>query len=346
MELFEKKDSKFYWYDFKVRGKRYRGSTKETTITRAEKVAALKLSQAIEGIDPLDRKAPTLQQFSIRFLKWVKTAKLEEQSRTYYRDGWRLLSKTKIVGRRLDYITRDDVEQLRFSGSAANANCALRTLSRMLHKAEEWNLIIKVPKFKRLVEHGRRLRLDEDAEEKLLAAAEACGWRRGSFELFRDIIILARDTGMRNRRELYRIRIENIDWKNRTIFVPDSKTPDGRRMVPMSDRVYEILRVRARGKREGWVFPSKRSKCGHLTNMAKRFRLAREKAGLPEDLVLYCGRHDYGTRVLSNTGNLAAVMKTMGHRDVKTAMKYQHPELEIVRLALNQANGPALQTSA
>ena len=26
----------------------------------------------------------------------------------------------------------------------------------------------------------------------------------------------------------------------------------------------------------------------------------------------------------------------MGHKDVKTAMQYQHPELEIVRAALNQ----------
>jgi hypothetical protein len=28
-------------------------------------------------------------------------------------------------------------------------------------------------------------------------------------------------------------------------------------------------------------------------------------------------------------------MKTMGHRDVKTAMYYQHPELEVVRAALD-----------
>jgi hypothetical protein len=28
-------------------------------------------------------------------------------------------------------------------------------------------------------------------------------------------------------------------------------------------------------------------------------------------------------------------MDSMGHADVKTAMKYQHPELEIVRQALN-----------
>jgi len=39
--------------------------------------------------------------------------------------------------------------------------------------------------------------------------------------------------------------------------------------------------------------------------------------------------------VLMRTGNLAAVMKTMGHRDVKTAMHYQHPELDIVRAALD-----------
>src|SRR5215472_10118459 len=31
VELYRKKDSRFYWYDFKVRGKRYRGSTKETS---------------------------------------------------------------------------------------------------------------------------------------------------------------------------------------------------------------------------------------------------------------------------------------------------------------------------
>ena len=48
------------------------------------------------------------------------------------------------------------------------------------------------------------------------------------------------------------------------------------------------------------------------------------------------GRHDYGTRILKRTGNLAAVMRTMGHKDVKTAMQYQHPELEIVRAALDQ----------
>jgi hypothetical protein len=40
----------------------------------------------------------------------------------------------------------------------------------------------------------------------------------------------------------------------------------------MSDRVCEVLRTRAGGRSEGWLFPSKRSKCGHLTDMGRQFR--------------------------------------------------------------------------
>jgi integrase len=329
VELFKKRKSKFYWYDFTVDGRRYRGSTKESNKTRAGAIAALKLANATEGRDPLPRKAPGLQEFSGRFLDWVKKVKLEHKTKRYYRDGWRLLAASPIAGMRLDKIMADDIEALSFTGSPSNANCALRTLRRILHKAEEWGVIRSVPKFKLVKEYGRSLRLDDDAERKLLAVAE---------QALRDAIILMRDTGMRNERELYRTRIENIDWKGRVIFVPDSKTPNGRRLVPMTDRVLDLLLVRCGERREGWLFPSKRSRSGHLTTLAKRFREARKKAGLSESLVLYCGRHDYGTRILKATGNLAAVMKTMGHKDVRTAMQYQHPEVEVVRQALNHNN--------
>lgn len=329
MELFKKRKSKYYWYDFTVAGRRYRGSTKESNKTRADAIAALKLANATEGRDPLPKKAPVLQDFSGRFLEWVKNVKLEHKTKLYYRDGWRLLTASPIAGMRLDRIMADDIGTLSFSGSPSNANCALRTLRRILHKAEEWGVIRSIPKFRLAKEYGRSLRLDDDAERKLLVVSE---------QPLRDVIILMRDTGMRNERELYRTRIENIDWNGRVIFVPDSKTPNGRRLVPMTDRVLDLLLVRCGNRREGWLFPSKRSKSGHLTTLARRFREARKKAGLSESMVLYCGRHDYGTRVLKATGNLAAVMKTMGHKDVKTAMQYQHPEVEIVRQALNHNN--------
>ena len=72
--------------------------------------------------------------------------------------------------------------------------------------------------------------------------------------------------------------------------------------------------------------------------MAKQFREARQEAGLPASLVLYCARHAFGTAIYEGTGNLAMVMKVMGHTDVRTAMRYQHPILDPVREAIDQRN--------
>jgi integrase len=143
----------------------------------------------------------------------------------------------------LDRITADVVEGVHFSGSPANGNNALRTLRRMLHKAREWKVIRDVPDFKLFKEEGRALRLDDEAEAKLL-----------SDQPLKDIIVLMRDTWMRNARELYPMRVENIDWNSRVIFNPNSKTKKGRRVVPMSDRVTNILPVRCADRTEGSVF--------------------------------------------------------------------------------------------
>jgi integrase len=277
VKLFKKPKSKFFWYDFTVRGRRYRASTQETKSVRALQIASLKLASVMERTDPLPTKPAVLREFADRFLDWVNGSRLEEKTRKFYRNGWRLLKSTAVAMLRVDRISGDCAEQLKFPGSAANANCALRTLRRMLHKAEEWKAIAHAPKIKMMKEHGRHLRLDDEAEKKLITGALACRWRPRTRELFRDIVILMRDTGMRNERELFRMRIENLDWQNRVIFVPDSKTAEGRRLVPMSGRVFEILRNRCEARQEGWVFPSKRSASGHLRSICNLFRKARTK---------------------------------------------------------------------
>jgi hypothetical protein len=161
VKLFKKPKSKLYWYDFTVRGRRYRGSTQETKYVRALQVASLKLASVIENTDPLQSKPTALSDFAERFMAWVDTGRLEEMTRKFYRNGWRLLKATPIADTRVNLITGDCAEQLKFPGSAANANCALRTLRRMLHKAEEWKMIGHAPRIKMMKEHGRYLRLDE-----------------------------------------------------------------------------------------------------------------------------------------------------------------------------------------
>jgi len=94
-----------------------------------------------------------------------------------YGNGWRLLAATKLGGMRLDMITKDEVEAVSFPAGAANRNRAVRTLRRMLHRAEDWKVISRAPRLKLAQEHERSLRLDEETEKKLLAGAAAGHWR-------------------------------------------------------------------------------------------------------------------------------------------------------------------------
>ena len=56
MKLFKNPKSRFYWYDFTVRGHRYRASTQETKSVRAQQTASLKLASVMERTDPLPTK--------------------------------------------------------------------------------------------------------------------------------------------------------------------------------------------------------------------------------------------------------------------------------------------------
>jgi len=235
---------------------------------------------------------------------------------------------TELAGMTLDRITTEEVDSLRLKGSPAWVNQGLRTLRRLLGKPAEWRVIAAVPTIKLVKEQGRELTIDQDSEAKLLTVGK---------QPMTDVLVILQDTGMRPD-EVFRIRIENIDWMRQIIFNPPGKTRASRRSVPISKRMFNILMVRCGEKREGWLFPSKRAAGGHLTTVAKQFREARRAAGLPEDLVLYCVRHAFGTAVYEATGNLAMVMKAMGHADARTAMHCQHPALDPVREAIDQRN--------
>jgi integrase len=50
------------------------------------------------------------------------------------------------------------------------------------------------------------------------------------------VLIMIQDTGMRSE-EVFRIRIENINWSRRLIFNPNGKTKAARRHVPISERL-------------------------------------------------------------------------------------------------------------
>jgi integrase len=313
-----------FHYDFAVDGRRFRGTTKEKTASRARMIEAALINDARQRKLTVRRRSLTLLEFSDRFLGWVGETHLEPKSKQYYRGGWKMLEATPIAAMRLSHITTDDAGVLRFAHSPANTNRALRTLRRMLGKAAEWGLIIAAPRVKLLKEEGRSALIDKDTQAALLAAAP---------QPLRDVAIIVLDSGMRPS-EVFQMCWEDLTWDPGTIFVPRGKTKRSRRYLPMSDRVIEALQARRNGQTEGWVFPSD-SECGHTITVAKAFANVRDDLGLSKEIVLYSGRHSFATKVMGATGDLSLVMRVLGHSNAQTAMIYQHPSLETVRAIVN-----------
>ena len=113
-------------------------------------------------------------------------------------------------------------------------------------------MIAVAPAVKLMQEVGRELTIDQETEAKLLAVAK---------QPMKDVLIAIQDTGMRPE-EVFRIRMEHIDWSQRLIFNPNGKTKAARRHVPISERILELLMVRCSDKREGWLFHRRRQKPG------------------------------------------------------------------------------------
>ena len=81
VKLFKKAKSKFYWFDFTVRGQRYRGSTGETKAARATKVASMTLARALQYGDLFPVKPSVMAELSDRFLSRLAEARLEEKTK-------------------------------------------------------------------------------------------------------------------------------------------------------------------------------------------------------------------------------------------------------------------------
>jgi integrase len=88
----------------------------------------------------------------------------------------------------------------------------------------------------------------------------------------------------------------------------------------------------------GWLFPSPKSKTGHLNSIAQSFAGAKARAGIDTRIVPYAARHTYGTYAMRATGNTFAVMKQMGHASLRSMEPYQHQEIDQLLDAVNQRN--------
>lgn len=349
MEIYRQSRSKYWYVTVYVDGQRKRKSTMQTTRSAAMEAAmemvrdARSEAPAIVASIPM----PTIEQFAVEtFIPFLDGCTLDPDTIRWYKNGWRMLSATLLKtaacpegtpyrNTPLDQVRSSEVDMLRAPGGAYNMNCMRRSLRRMITLALEKEILKVRPKVKLMRETQRTAVYSPELERRMLEAAE---------QPLTDIFLLILDAGIRPNESLH-LQWPDLLWDKSLIHVRGTKSEDSDRYVPMSDRVRQLLRVRAQGETSPWVFPSPRKKGYPLTPypIHKRFGKLREALGIPKDLVLYSGRHTFATDLLDRTGNIKLVSEVLGHASVTTTERYVHPEKKGLAEQINERNASRAQ---
>jgi integrase len=159
---------------------------------------------------------------------------------------------------------------------------------------------------------GRDRRVTPAEIEKILAASES--------EELRTIVILAVETAMR-RGELASLQWEDIDLKNKTAYLPKTKT-DVPRSVPLSPAAIKALKALPK-KTEGRVFALQ------AESMSQAFeRACEEHRANVHNLRFHDLRHEATSRLFEKGFNVMEVATVTGHKTLDMLKRYTHLRAE------------------
>jgi integrase len=311
--VFKPATSKYWWYKFTWRGEIVRESTKQTNRRVAEQMAAARKTQPAKGeVGIRDLKpAPTLAEFvKNEFRPFIERTHAEKKKTLlhYQYASSILLAHAPVAHARVDKISADLigglVESMQGRGlSVVTVNRALGCLRRMLKLAVEWKTI-RAPDSPIRLLPGEKLRervLTAEEDAAYFAAARQIGaaivqeyeraldgiqaTQRGEKPiaprdpyLLHDLSTILVECALRPE-EAYGLRRSEV--QDGALHVA-SKTPAGRRAVPLSDAALEILETRRQAALSPvWGFPAPTAS-GHAeqTTLKGRHAAACTTAGL------------------------------------------------------------------
>lgn len=321
---------KIWWSRLEVKGIAHQFTTKETNKTKAGWIESRRRDELIAGIGI----SPTLKDFSDRFTKSLP-ARVSKETRRFYVTHLRpLLAFPALAECRLDRIhpaiIEDFVQHRRKTGKStlavATINHNLRTLRRILHLAEEWEVITRAPKIKLLSGENQR--------EYVLSAATIALFEQRRTLMGRLVVILC-DTGLR-RTEASALTwtAVHLDTTPPSIEVFKGKTKAARRRIPLTTRAARILTEiqesqRLAGVETDFVFSLRTGLTGgreHVspTWMSHTFRAVCRNLGLPDACVLHSTRHTFCTRLGERGADAFAIQRLAGHSSIVISQRYVH----------------------
>jgi len=197
-------------------------------------------------------------------------------------------------------------------------------IRRILSFALQLDLLLTTPfvrkKVRFLKERGREHILTFDEERRYLKAARnpLC-----------DVATLMLEMGLRPE-EVCSIRRENIHLATLPPFlhVPGGKTKNAKRDVVVTERARETLKRRLIQVKGDYIFPVRVGRgfdwSRPMWELHPAHYQALEESEIQPPFQIYYLRHTYGTRAIESGTDPLTLMRLMGHRDLKTTMRYVH----------------------
>jgi integrase len=247
-----------------------------------------------------------------------------------------------FAGKMIHQITSAEMSEFESKRRAASVSTStirrdLACLSSLLTSAMDWEWtdanpvlpFLKQRSKRGLKEGAARTRyLDQDEEDRLIAAATSRDVNLGKQTAVREAITLAIDTGLR-REELFGLTWKQVDLR-RGLIDTGTKTKSGRaRKVPVPARSAQILTQLPRHI-SGFVLVNPGSDSRYV-QMNKGLKAAMRRAGI-EDLQWHDLRRTAGCRWLQRDGkSMEEVSILLGHSSVVvTEQRYAFLDAEAV----------------
>ena len=316
-----KRKSGLYWINYVADGKQRFESTHARSKRFAQKLLAIRKAEVAEGRYRLPAsKPPQLSEYADQFLETIQ----HSNTKRTYAASIRMLMKffgaarlNQISASRIEAFKR---ERLKGGTGPATINRNFAVLRRMLKFAARERLIAQSPfnEVDFLDERSCRRQphiLTFEDQEKLLSVAPP---------RLRVLIVLLTETGMRVNKEALSLKWCDVDLKEGVIYVRESKTPAGRRTVPLSELCKaELLRWKNLCGPEfsDFIFPSFANTRHPLQGGRKSWVSALKKAGIPY-FPIYNLRHTFASRLNAAGASPITVAQMLGHASTGIVQTY------------------------
>jgi len=330
-----------YFVYRRVNGKPQRitiGRTDEITLERAREKAASVHTQIAEGINPLEKRQALRQEVTLGELWelfWERHSKPYRKASSRNDESIYRLYLSAWQDKKLSHITSENIRELhqrigRGSGMV-RANHTHALLRVMFNKAIEWGWNKPNPAYavKRFKEQSRERFLSTQEMKRFLAALD-----KEPCEMVRDYLYMSLFTGAR-RGNVQSMRWQDIDFDAAQWLIPVTKNGKAH-IVPLVQQSLAILQQRRLRTNSEWVFPSAKSKSGHLENPCCIWGDVLKRAGIT-NLRIHDLRRTLGSWQAALGANSYVIGKSLGHSSQQATAIYARLDLNPVRDSVNKA---------